>query len=91
MSEANVLEIIGDPRRLDSDLRKFQQDAKLLSSKRVNLLAKYPKRWIALYGGQVRADAPSLERVLAEVDELSLPREEVVIRYVDRNLRRMIL
>jgi len=91
MSGADVLETIGDPRRLDSGLRKLQQDAKLLSSKHANLLANYPERWIALYDGQVRADAPSLERVLAEVDELSLPREEVVIRYLDRSLRRMIL
>jgi hypothetical protein len=91
MSEPTLAEIIGDPQRLDAELQKFRKDTKLLSSKRMNFIAKYPKRWIAIYDGQVRADARSLKQILTKVDELQLPREGVVIRYVDRNLRRMIL
>ena len=91
MSEPTLAELIGDPQRLDAELQKFRQDTKLLSSKRMNLIAKYPKRWVAIYDGQVRADARSLKQVLTKVDELQLPREGVVVRYVDRTLRRMIL
>ena len=91
MSEPTLAEIIGDPKRLDAELQQFRKDSKLLSSKRMNLLAKYPKRWVAIYDGQVRADAPSLNELLVRVDALTLPRERVVVRYVDRNLRRMIL
>lgn len=91
MSEPTLAEIIGDPKHLDAELQKFRKDTKLLSSKRINFIAKYPKKWIAIYDGQVRADARSLKQVLIKVDQLKLPREGVVIRYVDRNLRRMIL
>ena len=91
MAEAAILEMIGDPRRLDADLQRFRKDTKLLSSKRMNFIAKYPKRWIAIYDGKVQADERSLKQLLVKVDELNLPREEVVVRYVDRNLRRMIL
>lgn len=86
-----IEEIVGDPVRLDAELQKFREDTKLLSSRRVNLLKKYPKRWVAIYDGKVQADAPSLPAVLAKVAELSLPREQVVVRHVARNLRRMIL
>ena len=91
MSELTLVEIIGDPKRLDAELQKFRKDTKLLSSKRTNLIAKYPKRWVAIYDGQIQADARTLKQVLTKVDELSLPREGVVVRYVDRNFRRMIL
>ena len=91
MSEPTLAELIGDPQRLDAELQKFRKDTKLLSSKRMNFIAKYPKRWIAIYDGQVQADARSLKQILTKVDEMQLPREGVVIRYVDRNLRRMIL
>ncbi len=91
MSEPTLAELIGDPKRVDAELQKFRKDSKLLSSRRVNLIAKYPKRWIVIYDGEVRADARSLNQLLTKVDELNLPREEAVIRYVDRNLRRMIL
>ena len=91
MSEPTLAEIIGDPKRLDAELQQFRKDSKLLSSRRMNLIAKYPKRWVVIYEGEVRADALTLRQVLAKVDELKLPRQSVVIRYVDRNLRRMIL
>ncbi len=91
MTEPTLAEIIGDPKRLDAELQKFRKDTKLLSSRRVNLLAKYPKRWVAIYDGQIQADALSLKQVLTKIDELNLPRERVVVRYVDRTLRRMIL
>jgi hypothetical protein len=91
MSELTIEQIIGDPKRLDTELQEFRRSAKLLSSRRVDLIAKYAKRWIAIYDRQVRADGSSLNQLLAKVDQLQVPRDRVVIRYIDRNLRRMIL
>ncbi len=91
MNELSLQEIIGDPQRLDADLQKFRKDAKLLSSPRMNLLTRYPNRWVGFYDGHVRADAPTLEQLLERLDALQIPRKEAVIRYVDQNLRRMIL
>lgn len=91
MSETTLAEIIGDPKVVDAELQKFRKDSRILSSRRVNLIAKYPKRWVAIYDGKVQADAMSLKQLLMTMDEQGLPRQEAVIRYVDRNLRRMIL
>ncbi len=90
-SNATIEEIIGDPKQLDVELQAFQKDSIILSSRRVSLIAKYPKRWIAVYDGDVKTDARSLRQLLANIDTLGLPRERVVIRLIDRNLRRMIL
>ena len=91
MNEQTIEDLIGDPQRVDAELQKFRKDTQILSSKRGKLIEKYPKRWVAIYNGKVQADARSLNQVLAKLDQLQLPRESVVVRYVDRNLRRMIL
>lgn len=91
MSELSLREIIGDPQRLDADLQKFRIDAKLLSSKYRELSAKYPERWIAVYGGKVQADAGSLDHLLARMDALQIPRGKAVVRYMSQTTRRMIL
>lgn len=89
--DRTVAEIIGDPKQVDAELQAFRRDSKILSSRRARLIEKYPKKWVAIYDGKVQASALSLNSVLASVDKLGLPRESVVVRYVDRNLRRMIL
>lgn len=86
-----VEDIIGDPARLDMELQAFRKDTDLLSSEKGRLITKYSKRWIAIYDGEVRADAQNLNEILDEVDVLQLPRNSVVIRYIDRNVKRMIL
>ena len=91
MNKAEVAKIIGDPKRLDVELKAFRKSAELLSSKQAHLIEEYPKRWVAVYRGSVKADGRSLDEVLARVDELNVPRGSVLIRYIDRNLRRMIL
>ena len=91
MNEQNIAKIIGDPKRLDAELREFSKSAALLSSKQAHLIKDYSKRWVAVYKGAVKADGRSLNQVLAKVDELKVPRGSVLIRYIDRNLRRMIL
>lgn len=91
MSQPTLSEIIGDPKRLDADLQKFQKDTKLLSTKQENFLKQYSDRWIALYDGKVRADAASMNLILTKLDELNLPREQVVIRFMNQKSHRMIL
>ena len=86
-----IEEMIGDPKRVDAELQEFRKDVKALSSCNAMLIDKYTKRWIAFYRGKVQADARSLNEILAEVDRLGLPRESVIVRYIDRNTRTMIV
>jgi hypothetical protein len=91
MSEKDLRDLIGDPHRLDADLQKFRKDIKLLSSKHLDFSGEYSKRWIAVYGGEVQADAESLDHLLARLDALKIPRGKAAIRYMNQSTRRMIL
>ena len=91
MSELTIADVIGDPKSLDAELQEFRKNTRVLSSKRAHLIGKYSKRWVAIYERQVKADGSSLRQLLGKLDELDVPRDRVVIRYIDRNLRRMIL
>ena len=91
MSEPSLREIIGDPKRLDAELQQFSKDAKLLSSQYTHLRKKYPNRWVAVFGGEVRADAESLDHLLARMDALQIPRGKAVVRHMSQTTRRMIL
>ena len=91
MADKTIEEIIGDPRQIDADLREFRKNARVLSSKSGHLLEKYPKRWVAIYGRRILADEDTLGQLLARVDEMNVPRDRVVTRFIDKNQRRMIL
>ena len=87
----SVLEELGDPKEIDRDLRSFRRTAQVLSSNRPRLIDRYPKQWVAVYRGRVRASGGTFASVIAEVDRKRLPREHVIVRFIDRNQRTMIL
>lgn len=91
MPELTIDEIIGDPKRLDADLQAFRNNTRVLSSNKANLIAKYSKNWIAIHNGKVGTHARTLKQILAALDALAISRDEVVVRYIDRNVHRMIL
>ncbi len=84
-------QLISDPRQIDADLQKFRQDTQLLSESKANLLKRYPKRWVAIFDGKVQADAATESLVLEAITKLQIPRDRVVIRFIDKDVRRMIL
>ena len=86
-----VLGELGDPKEIDRDLRNFRRTAQVLSSNRPRLIDRYPKQWVAVYRGRVRASGGTFASVIAEVDRKRLPREHVIVRFIDRNQRTMIL
>lgn len=83
----SLAEIIGDPHEVDRELQQFRRDTLVLSERRANLLKRYPQRWIAIYQGKVRANAESLQQVLEKADALGLPREKLVVRFINRHPR----
>ena len=86
-----VLEQIGDPRDVERDLRSFRNTARVLSSSHPRLIDRYPKQWVALYRGRVRASGSTFAAVMAQIDKKGLPREHVIVRFIDKNQRTMIL
>jgi hypothetical protein len=88
---AELARAIGDPKKVSDELRAFQKDSLALSSNSNRLIEKHSKKWIAIFDGKVRAEASSLSRLLAKGDELGIPRKGIVVRYIDRLPKTMIL
>jgi len=86
-----ILRMIGDPARVARELRQFRQTTRLLSSQHPRMIEKYPKKWVALYGGKVKATGRSLDAVLKGIDKAGLPRSAVIVRFIEKNRRTMIL
>ena len=86
-----VVRKLGNLADLARDLQRFRNSARLLSSRQARLIEKYPKQWVAVYRGRVRAHARTLQGLMREIDEKGLPREDVITRFVDKNQRTFIL
>lgn len=86
-----ILEKLGDPKDIDRKLQSYRRSAQVLSSKHPRMLDRYPKQWIAVYKGRVKAQGRTFQSVMTQVDNLKLPREQVIVRFIDRNQRTMIL
>ena len=90
-TKEEITNLLGDPADVDRDIQKFRKSARVLSSKHSRMITRYPKQWIAVYQGKVRAQGRTLRSVLAQIDEKEIPRGDVIVRYIDKNERAMIL
>ncbi|HEY3783417.1 MAG TPA: hypothetical protein VGL56_20230 [Fimbriimonadaceae bacterium] len=89
--EHQILAIIGDPQKIRQEMLDFKRTARTFSSDKVHLLAKYRKQWVAAHDGKIVAHAAALPRLLQILDELGIPRQKAMIRYIDQNARKLIL
>jgi len=89
--EAKVLEMLGDPKEVDSDLRAFRKDARVLSSKRQHLISQYPNQWVGIHESKVVAKGETLDSVVEQLDALGIPRGRAIVRYISKNPRKMFL
>jgi len=87
----DISQIIGDPKQLDQELQDFKKQAKLFSSHRARFIDRYAKQWIAVSDGKVRARGRTLGSVIRQLETKGLPRERTLIRYIDKNMRTLIL
>jgi hypothetical protein len=89
--EAKVLDMLGDPKAVDRDLRAFRKDARVLSSKRQHLIAQYPNQWVGIHESTVVARGGTLDSVVEQLDTLGIPRGRAIVRYISKNPRKMFL
>ena len=89
--EAKVLEMLGDPKEVARDLRAFRKDARVLSSKRQNLINEYPNQWVGIHNNEVVAKGGTLDSVVQQLDALGVPRGRAIVRYISKHPRKMFL
>ena len=85
------LQHIGDPQRVWEDLQAFAESVQVLSHADTKLLNDYPQQWVAVYDGKVASHGDSLEVVIGELETSGVPRDSVIIRYMEREPRTLIL
>jgi hypothetical protein len=86
-----LLEMVGNPEEVYRDFQSFSRSTQLLSSEHPRLIDQYQKKWVAIYDGRVVASAETLPDLLVSTDAQRLPRQSIVARFIDRELRTMVL
>lgn len=86
-----VMSLLGDPRMVDKDLKRFRRSSRALSSGRPRLINEFRNKWVAVYKGSVKASQKTFDGLMKEVEKNRLPRESIVVRYIDEDERIMIL
>ena len=89
--EREILDLIGDPNEIDASLSAYRESAERLSSDSPKMIENYLKQWIAIHDGVVKAQGNTFDTLMFQIDKKGLPRRELVVRFVDRNQRTMIL
>ena len=84
-----ILELIGDPRRVIEEIQQAQESGKTLSSEQPHLIDEYAEKWVALHDGKVVAAAEAFDDLLKAVDPAT--RTHVLVRFIARSEQRMIL
>ena len=79
------------PSAIASELQRFSETARILSSSRPRLIDQHPQQWVALYDGHVEVFGRTLKSVMAQIRSRGLPKDQVIVRYIDKNLKTLIL
>ena len=88
---SEVVRRLGPLDEIRRDLADFKQSARTFSSDRPRLIDEYRHQWVAVLEGSVVAHADSFSAVMDAVDEQRMPRSKVLVRFIDENMRTMIL
>ncbi|MCY3656533.1 MAG: hypothetical protein F4Z08_07875 [Chloroflexi bacterium] len=91
LTVGEVIRRLGPLDELREDLASFRRSARTFSSDRPRLIDEYRQQWVAVLDGEVVAHADSFPAVIDAVDQRQLPRSRVLVRFVDENVRTMIL
>ena len=92
LSKAEALKYLGaSAKQVDRELAAFRKTAAVMSQADPRLIDKYAKQWVGVYRGKVEASGSTLNSVLRQLDKMHIPTENVMVRYIDRHRRTMIL
>lgn len=89
--ERKIIAELGGAAELHSKLTRYTERVSFLASNRKELTKKYPKQWVAIYQKEVACVADTIEKLLEEIDEKNLPRDEIAIQFLDTEKRILVL
>lgn len=80
-----------NPNAVARSLRAFQESARVLSDNHPRLIDEYPDQWVAIADSIVKAHNNTLEQVLEQIDAENISRGDVIVRFIERTQRTLIL
>jgi len=92
LTDQEMLDAWGADAHVISDgLARFTASARALSSDRPRLIDEHPQQWVGLFDGHVEVTGDTIETVMEKLDEKGYPRQETIVRFIDRNPKTLIL
>jgi hypothetical protein len=82
MTTQRIHPAIGDPVEFMRDMDLFKKSCDFFDAHYFELLARYPDQYIGIFDGEVRAHATDINRLLAQLDALGVPRETTYIEFL---------
>ena len=79
------------PDEMARSLRAFQRSEHVLSDDHPNLIAAYPDQWVAVSESAVLAHSETLQDLLGQIDAQGISRSDVIVRFIERTQRTLIL
>lgn len=79
------------PSKMAQSLRAFQRSARVLSDSHPRLIDEYPDQWVAVADSTVMAHGNTLEQVLTQIDAEGISHGDVIVRFIERTQRTLIL
>jgi len=81
----------GSPAEVTSQLENFSENAKVLSSTRERLIDEYARHWVGVARGSVVVTGDTTDEVIAGLKGQGIDPNDAIIRFIDRELKTMIL
>lgn len=82
-AERELLTMLGDPGIIAAQIDAFTRSADWLSSQHDRLVNEHSQQWVAVYDGELRCSANTLDDLIAAIEAAGLPRGEVVIGHIE--------
>ncbi len=82
---------VAEARKIAEELEAFRRSAVRFSESKPNLIEKYHDRWVAVFGGEVIADAASIGELIETLKKQGKPLTQIMIRHMTKEPRRFIL
>lgn len=70
---------------------RLQKDLEFLSSSRERLIKKYAEQWVAIFDLAVVAHADKIEELLKQLHDRGIPPDQVIVDFLTKEERALIL
>jgi hypothetical protein len=92
LTPESALKLLGKrPGDVARELADFSASARVFSTDHPRLIDEHPQQWVGVYKGRVEAAGKTMKSVLSQLREKGVPKDETIVRFIDREEKTLIL